>query len=146
METNCGIDFEIVYVEEEHCIELDVRAGNGRFAGASRFYEAPSELRRLARRLEGFPHSVGEDFRCELGSLDPEQANGGLRLLWRAPIPSGRVFVDVHIRSDTMGEGAEIAIADFVLTVEPAAIDRFARELASLPIEVGATARLAGAK
>lgn len=138
-----GIELQVVWFDED-LTELQVRATNGRFAGCVLLYCAHEEIRQQADILEGFPVTIEDSRALELGSFDPEFAGGGMRLLFRCRDRAGHVAVDVQLRSDRFESGTVLELANFALDVEPAAIDRFVKQLRSVEPSVGAEARLLG--
>ena len=102
-------------------------------------YENHSVFQRVADTLEGFPASVSDHRGLELGTFDDEFAGGGARLHFRTADALGHGVVDVELSS---GDSQRREIADFVVPVEAAAVDRFVVAVRQLTVIAGARTAL----
>jgi hypothetical protein len=119
-----GLELQLVWWDDD-LDELDCRASNGNFSGLGRFYaarDAPEDRREI-----------------ELGSLDPNNDQGGLRLILDMARSAGPARISVMLRN---GHGEQNQTVQLLLKVEPAAIDEFVRQLRSMERKEGSSARL----
>lgn len=140
-----GIEIEFVWFDD-HVIELCVRGYNGRFAGTANLYDGHDALARVVAAFRGFPESIEDRREVELGTLDPDRAGGGARFRLRCTDAVGHVAVDVDLRTEPRHSANRCETADFVVSVEPAAIDDFVAALSGMTVAVGAVVRLRQAR
>ncbi len=99
-------------------------------------------LVRLAEALRGFPASSDDRRGFELGTFDTRYAGGGAQLRFRCTDAKGHVAVEVRLRTDLRYQGGQPETAEFVVPMEPAAIDDFVTDISRMRVGVGAVARL----
>ena len=124
--------------EDDDLFEVEIHAGNGRFAGAARCYTTREQINELARGVEGFPRSPSDAFHFSTHSGDNFSYFG---FNFRCVDGRGGFVVRVKVAdivrfSNSPGTDD---IVEFDLRVEPASIDNFANELFAL-----ATATIGG--
>jgi hypothetical protein len=136
-----GIEFEIMWFDN-NIIELRVGGSNGRFTGSVDLFVGHDSLEMVTGVLRGFPETAEDCREFILGTFDPELAGGGARFHWHCTDAVGRVAVDVTLRTDPRYLSNRSETAEFVVFVEPAAIDEFVDSVAYMPVAVGAIARL----
>ena len=137
-----GIALTVVWFDDD-VVELEIRAGNGRFSGDARGYAAPGVAAELAAALRGFPRNAEDRRFFEIGTLDDHVAGGGAHFEFRCRDLAGHISILVRLRTDTRRD--ERAAAEFSIEVEAAAVDSFVAELERLPSRVGAIATLQAA-
>jgi hypothetical protein len=133
-----GLELQLVWWDDD-LDELDCRASNGNFSGLGRFYAARDAPEALAQVLDGFPRAMQDRREIELGSLDPNNDQGGLRLVLDMARSAGPARISVMLRN---GHGEQNQTVQLLLKVEPAAIDEFVRQLRSMERKEGSSARL----
>lgn len=136
-----GVEVRINWLDI-YMVSLRVRAANGRFAGEVELYAAHDVFARLADTFRGFPRSTKDSRMLELGAFHPEYAGGGARFVLRCIDNLGSAVLEIYLRSDSHGRLGRPETADFIISVEAAAIDEFVATLDQLTVEVGATAVL----
>lgn len=122
-----GLELEVIWMDLNlGLIEIQIAAGNGRFAGVGECYLTPDDFSRIAAQLRGFP-SAADDRR----ELDVD----GVRLTFRCVDQLGHAVVDVRIEADD-------ETVSFRFPTDPASIDDFVGELDRVQPVLGATACL----
>ena len=99
-------------------------------------------LAEFANSLRGFP-CTGDDMRTlELGTFNPNHADGGVRIHFYCDDSSGHAIADIKLRGDAckaLGESESVALR---MPVQAAAIDSFVRQLEKVDPTLGANASL----
>lgn len=134
-----GIAVEIAWFDED-VVELRISGSNGLFSGSTQVYAGRDALGKLGGWAKGFPSNPDERRLIELGTFDPGFAGGGARLGLRCTDGAGHVALDVLLA--TQVENNRHQRAEFLLAVEPAALDAFAAKLAALELRKGEQATL----
>jgi len=134
-----GIEVSVVWFDDD-VVELQVRAGNGRFSGETRGYASPSAAADFAAAIRGFPSSASDQRSFELGTFDEQLAGGAARFEFRCRDSAGHGSILVQLRTDPRRD--ERATAEFSLDVEAASVDAFVAELERLERRVGMVAKL----
>jgi hypothetical protein len=154
---NPELSFETVY-QDEHLIQIEVKASNGRYAGATTFYVGSdgAELSDFAKEILGFPQYIGQDVRHDFGfSQDEhkEKENGSVLkrdmsfvgLNFFCVDKQGHAAVDIILIEDNWREReAAVEKASFELQFDPAALDLFVQELLVLAKTKSGKATLKG--
>lgn len=130
-----GIEIAVVYTDVD-LMELQIRASNVAFAGQVNTYVNHDDTGRFSEKLKGFPVSLGDVRRIELGA--------NAMFVFSMIDEVGHSMVAVDIASDTTGPNGFSGKASFNILVNPAEIDRFVEELAKLRPELGHSASLTG--
>jgi len=136
-----GINLEVIWFDQD-MIELVVTCSNGRFSGVAEIYLGHSELSEFADSLHGFPSSMSDARQFELGTFNPNHADGGIKMKFCSPASSGRAFVEVRLRGDAceaLGEPESVALR---VPIEPAGVDSFVQQLTAIQPRIGASAFL----
>jgi len=125
-----GVYFSSVW-EDDDLFQVEICAGNGRFAGTARCYTTREQFTELARGVDGFPKSTSDAFHFYTHSGDNFSYFG---FNFRCVDGRGGVVVRVKVAdivrfSNCLGTDD---IVEFDLGVEPASIDNFANELFAL--------------
>jgi len=144
---NPELTFEIVY-QDEHLLQVEIKASNGRYAGITTFYINPDgkELIEFGEKLRGFPKKIGQTIRQEFGYTQKELDelklhDSGLKtvmyyagLYFSCIDKNGHTAVDLVLLEDNWAERDEArGKASFELRFDPASLDQFVQEL----IDVG---------
>jgi hypothetical protein len=125
-----GLQVAIVWDDPPDLIELQVRAGNGRFGGDIRAYAAPDAVHALADALDGFPRDSTDVREFSLGTFGPDTAGGAASFRFACTDRAGHAAVNLRLESGESPNQPETACFSFEF--EPAALDRFVRELREL--------------
>jgi len=137
-----GVKVKVVYYEIDF-VEPEVILANKQYSGTARLYCGRDDARELGQELSGFPKGQDDCRQFELGSLNLEYAGGYLSLKFGCVDKSCHIFVVVRLVSDSQEPKLKLPqMVSLEIPVEPAAIDRFSRELMGLRIETGAVAEL----
>jgi hypothetical protein len=140
-----GITLEVIWFDE-HALAVLFRCSNGYFSGQAEIYLADDAASKLADGLRGFPSSSTDSRDFELGSFNPEHADGGVRMHFYRLDSAGHVGVDVKLRGDACKSLGEIESVALRIPIEAAAVDNFIEQLRSIDKTVGASASLYKAK
>ena len=97
----------------------------------------------MAQSLKGFPSSAKDSRELELGTFNPNHADGGVRLYCYCRDSVGHALLEVKLRGDAckgLGEPESVAL---LLPIEAASIDSFLSQIGTMDTEqIGATAFL----
>jgi len=146
---NPELTFEIIY-QDEHLLQVEVKASNGRYAGVTTFYTQPDgkELIEFGEKLSGFPKEKGQTIGQEFGFTQKElnelkehdlglktvMSYVGLKFFCIDKI--GHSAVDVILLEDNYWTEREEARgeASFELRFDPASLDQFVQELSNVGV------------
>jgi hypothetical protein len=136
------MSFEVIWFDQD-LVEIIVRCSNGYFAGTAEIYVSHDQLSELADALHGFPSSVSDIRNIELGTFNPDHADGGLKMRVYCTNSSGNASADIKVRGDGCKKLGEVESVALRMRIEPAAIDSFVQQLKAMNAAIGATAFLA---
>jgi hypothetical protein len=142
-----GIQIEIKSFDpDDNLIDLRIRASNGRFAGMAELYIIRGELSKVADAFRGYPENIEDRRNVELGNFDPAVGGGGVRIQLRAD-KTGHVTLKVELRTDPFltdprNNYGQSETAEFLVPIEPAAIDDFVSSIEKMPLGVSKVATL----
>lgn len=141
-----GIRLEVIWFDEvEDLIEVLFRCSNGYFSGQAEIYASCEGLSVLAKAISGFPSQRSDSRDFELGTFNPDHADGGARLHFYCRDSAGHAVVEVKLRGnacDGLGEMESVALR---IQIEAAAVDVFVKQLQDVRKTIGATACLSQA-
>jgi hypothetical protein len=128
---------------DEHLLELQVSASNGRFGGVTEVYTSVEDVLDFAARLEGFPTKVTDVVEFSAGESD---SYAFVRLKFYCADALGHAAVQVVMEERTASDSGPEAKDKAVLKLrhEPAAIDRFRHELRRMASNQTGSATLTG--
>ena len=90
-----GISLEVISFNEiEDLVEVRFSCSNGRFSGQAEIYVSCEGLSKLAEVICGFPSHSGDSRYFELGTFNPEHADGGARLYFFCKDSAGHAVDD----------------------------------------------------
>jgi hypothetical protein len=142
-----GINLKVIWFDEvEDLLELLFSCSNGYFSGQAEIYVTRDVLSKLANGLNGFPSCPNDSREFELGTFNPEHADGGVRMHFHALDSVGHAAVDVKLRGDACKALGEIESVALRIPIEAAAVDNFIRQLRTIDKTTGAGASLHKAK
>jgi hypothetical protein len=136
-----GIHLEVIWFDGD-VIEIVLSCSNGRFSGQAEIYLSHDGLLEFANGLRGFPESVTDSRNFELGTFNPSNADGGVKMNFSCSDSTGRAIIEMRLRGDAcqgLGEPESVALR---IPIEPAAIDSFVQQLAAVDCTIGASATL----
>lgn len=133
---------EVVWADE-HMVKVAARASNGRFCGTLGIYTTGETLKELADGLVGFPSTTAQTVEYEEGE------RGGyafLSLKFYCADNLGHLGLRVRMEEEAgrAGQPGERTEAQFVLSCEAAAVDRFRQQLARMAASESGSATLEG--
>lgn len=135
---NCSILITIVDPDLDY-LGLEIRAGNGQFAGSTRVYAGLEELSDFADEISRFPRDCRDQRKHEFGSRDLSMAGGYCRVSFRCLDQAAHVGVDVMIDDKSPDAPASVTLS---FKTEAAAIDEFVARLRSVEQERSGSALL----
>jgi hypothetical protein len=142
-----GINLEVIWFDEvEELLEVLFSCSNGYFSGQAEIYVTHEVLSKLANGLNGFPSYPNDSRDFELGTFNPEHADGGVRMHFHGLDSVGHAAVDVKLRGDACKALGEIESVALRIPIEAAAVDNFIRQLRTIGKTIGASASLHKAK
>ncbi len=128
-----GITIKILWFDSD-VLQLLVTATSARFSGYAELYAGHRIFSDLASMFRGFPTSPTDTRETELGTFDSAFAGGGARFRLSTDA-TGHTEIEVTMRSDTMARG-RTETANFIVQVEPNAIDDFVMHSAPCRLEL----------
>jgi hypothetical protein len=140
-----GIEVEIVWLDQ-HVLEFQCNCSNGRFSGQAEIYLSHDGLSDMAAALSGFPSHTNDSRQFELGTFNPNHADGGISLHFRCTDSSGHAEVEVKLRGDACKGLGELESVALRIPVQAAAIDSFVAQIKQMEKQLGAAAYLPMAK
>ena len=143
---NGGIEVEVVWFDQD-VVECHFKCSNGRFSGHAEIYVNHDGLSNMAAGLRGFPSGHTDCREFELGTFNPNHADGGIRLHFHCLDSVGHAVVDVKLRGDACKALGEVESVALRIPVEAAAIDTFVAQIGNVNTEqIGAPACLSMAR
>ena len=96
--------------------------------------------------MRGFPSHTKDSRDFELGTFNPDLANGGIRMHFCGTDSMGYAVVEVKLRGDACKGLGEVESVAPRIPIQAAAMDSFVSQIRQMNREVGATAYLQMAK
>jgi hypothetical protein len=140
-----GIEVEVIWLDGD-ALEILFRCSNGYFSGQAEIYLSPGELSEMAGAVSRFPSHAKDSRDFELGTFNPDHADGGVRMHIHCADSVGHAVVEVRLRGDACKGLGEVESVALRIPVQAAAIDSFVSQVRQMNKEVGATAYLQMAK
>lgn len=137
-----GFEFRIIWSDSD-VVKLRISAWDGEFGGSVEPYMAVGELKEIAAKLSGFPHSPADMREVVIGAFDRKIAGGGLRMRFHCVDGAGHTFVEAAMNANCERAGT-VQSAVLSVPVEAAAVDVFVRELRELESDESHVAHLKG--
>ena len=138
-----GIKLRVVWFDEvEDLLEVVFSCSNGYFAGQAEVYVSSDDLSDLANALRGFPSSPDDSRNFELGTFNPNNADGGARMHFFCEDAAGHAVVEAKLRNGAcqgMGEVESVALR---IPIQAAGVDDFIKQLQGVGKIIGASASL----
>lgn len=136
-----GIEFEVVWFDQD-AIEFRVVCSNGSFCGTTNIYLAHNDLLKAARTLRGFPSSIEDSRRIQLGALEPNSAGGGIEMAFRCVDSAGHAVVLVKLTAESGTGICDCQSVFLCIAVEAGSIDSFVERAGTVDATKGAKAYL----
>jgi hypothetical protein len=140
-----GIYVEVIWFDQD-VIEYLISCSNGYFSGQAEIYLAHDDLQKMADSLGGFPSNATDSREFELGTFNPDHADGGMRMHFCCLDSLGHAAVEVKLRGDACKSLGEVESVALRIPVQAAGIDSFVSQIRKMNREIGATAHLQMAK
>jgi hypothetical protein len=138
-----GISLEVMWFDEiEDLVEVLFSCSNGYFSGQAEIYVSCDGLSKFAQVISGFPSHPGDSRDFELGTFNPDHADGGARLNFFCKDSAGHAVVEVKLRGDAckgLGEMQSVALR---IPIQAAGVDDFVKQLRGVEKAIGANAHL----
>lgn len=134
-----GIILQVIWFDED-LLEVTFKCSNGYFSGQAEIYLAHDRASELAAALHGFPFSPTDSRDFELGTFNPNHADGGARMHFSVLDSAGHSAVDVQLRGDGCTALGEIESVALRIPIEAAGVDNFIGQLLSIGKNIGAKA------
>ena len=136
-----GINLKVIWFDEiEDLVEVLFRCSNGYFSGQAEIYVSCDCLSKLADVISGFPSHPSDSRDFELGTFNPDHADGGARLHFFCKDSAGHAVVEVKLRGDAckgLGEMESVALR---IPIQAAGVGEFIRQLRVIGKALGASA------
>lgn len=142
---NNGIEVEVIWLDQD-VLQFLFSCSNGRFSGHAEIYVSHDKLSKVAQGLSGFPSHTNDSRDFELGTFNPDHADGGIRMHFCCTDSQGHAAVEVKLRGDACKGLGEVESVALRIPVQAAAIDSFVSQIKQMEKLVGATAYLQMAK
>jgi hypothetical protein len=138
-----GIRLEVIWFDEvEDLLEVLFSCSNGYFSGRAEIYLSRTHLSKLAEVIRGFPSGMGDSRYFELGTFNPEHADGGARLRFFCNDAAGHCVAEVQLRGDACSGLGEMESVALRIPIQAAAVDDFVRQLRNVSKTIGSAAYL----
>ena len=140
----CGIELEVIWFDEvEDLLEVVFRCSNGYFSGQAEIYVSCDVLSKRAKALTGFPSRPDDSRDFELGTFNPDHADGGARMHFFCEDAAGHAVVEVELRG-----GARRGLSESValrIPIQANGVDDLVKQLRGVGKTIGASASLSQA-
>lgn len=137
-----GFRFEIIY-KDVHLLQIRISAWNGYFGGTADVYVGLDQLKEAATKLQRFPLDPSDVREVTIGGFGPTWGGGAVAMRFYCADRAGHTYVDSKIESDYDSAGKAQSVL-MTLSIEPAAVDSFVKELFQLGADQTGQARLQG--
>jgi hypothetical protein len=136
-----GIEIKVIWFDQD-VIEVSFRCSNGYFVGQAEIYLGYDDLPKMADSLSRFPTSPTDVRDLEIGTFDPNGAQGGARMHFYCRDSSGHAVLELKLRGGACMAIGEVESVALRIPVEAAAIDSFILELRAMDKTVSGSACL----
>jgi hypothetical protein len=136
-----GINLKVIWFDEiEDLVEVVFRCSNGYFSGQAEIYVSCDDLSKLADIISGFPSHPGDSRDFELGTFNPDHADGGARLHFFCKDSAGHAVVEVMLRGNACKGLGEVESVALRIPIQAAGVDEFIKQLRGIGKTLGASA------
>lgn len=138
-----GINLRVIWFDEvEDLLEVVFRCSNGYFAGQAEIYVSRDKLSKFVDTLSGFPSRPNDSRDFELGTFNPDHADGGARMHFFCEDAAGHAVVEVQLRDGACRGLGEIQSVALRIPIQAAGVDDFIKQLRGVGKTIGASALL----
>jgi hypothetical protein len=138
-----GINLKVTWFDEvENLMEIVFRCSNGFFSGQAEIYVGGDDLSEFAGALSRFPSRSDDSRDFELGTFNPDHADGGARMRFFCTDAVGHAVVEVKLRGDACRAVGEMQSVALCIPIQAAGVDEFIKQLRAIGKTLGATAHL----
>lgn len=138
-----GICLKVIWFDEvEDFLEAVFSCSNGHFSGQAEIYVSGDDLARFANALRGFPSSPDDSRHFEVGTFNPNHADGGARMHFFCKDAVGHATVEVKLRGAACHEIGEVESVALRIPIQAAGVDDFVAQLRGIDKTIGASASL----
>jgi len=138
---NIGIQAQIVW-RDNQVIKCLFSCSNGRFSGQAEIYMSHDGFSEMADALSGFPSRPNDLRDFKLGSFDPKNAGGGIKMHFYCHDSLGHAAVKAKLTGDGCKTSGNFESVALVIPVEAAGIDSFVGQLRRVEVRAGSTIHL----
>jgi hypothetical protein len=125
-----GISLEVIWFDEvEDLLEVAFGCSNGFFSGQAEIYVSSNVLSEFADSLTRFPSSPDDSRDFELGTFNPDYADGGARMHFFCADAAGHAVVEVKLRGGACRALGEMQSVALRIPIQAAGVDEFIRQL-----------------
>jgi hypothetical protein len=138
-----GISLEVIWFDEvDDFLEVLFSCSNGFFSGRAEIYVSCDDLSKFANVLAGFPSRPDDIRDFEIGTFNPDHADGGARMHFFCADAAGHAVVEVKLRGDACRALGEVQSVALRIPIQAAGVAEFIRQLRGLGKTFGASAHL----
>jgi hypothetical protein len=114
-----GIEIKVIWLDPD-LLEVSFSCSNGYFSGQAEIYLTDDKLSEMAESLSGFPSQPKDSRDFEIGTFNPNHADGGVRMHLRCADSVGHAFVSqVRQMNREVGATAFLQMANRVSLKTP---------------------------
>ena len=125
---NNGIEVEVIWLDQD-VLEFLFSCSNGRFSGQAEIYVSHDKLSEVAEAMSGFPSHIKDSRDLELGTFNPDHADGGIRMHFCCTDSQGHAAVEVKLRGDACKGLGELESVALRIPVQATALDSFVSQI-----------------
>ena len=138
-----GINLKVIWFDEvEDLLEVVFSCSNGFFSGQAEIYVSCDDLSEFADSFTRFPSRPDDSRDFELGTFNPDHADGGAPMHFFCADAAGHAVVEVRLRGDACRALGEMQSVALRIPIQAAGVDEFLRQLRGIGKTLGASAHL----
>ena len=138
-----GINLKVIWFDEvEDLLEVVFTCSIGFFSGQAEIYVSCDDLSEFADSLTRFPSRPDDSRDFELGTFNPDHADGGARMHFFCADAAGHAVVEVKFRGDACRALGELQSVALRIPIQAAGVDEFVNQLRGIGKTLGASAHL----
>ena len=138
-----GINLKVIWFDEvEDLLEVEFSCSNGFFSGQAEIYVGSDDLSEFADALSRFPSRPDDSRDFELGTFNPDHADGGARMHFFCEDAAGHAVVEVKLRGDACRALGEMQSVALRIPIQAGGVDEFIKQLRGIGKTLGVSAYL----
>ena len=138
-----GMSLSVIWFDEvEDLLEVVFSCSNAYFSGQAEIYTSCKVISEFADVLEGSPSSPNDTRDFELGTFNPNHADGGARMHFCCVDAAGHAVVEVKLRGDACSGLGEMQSVALRAPIQAAGVDEFIKQWRGIGKTIGASAHL----